>query len=105
MLRILLFSILIVFVARALAKIWRGLMEGLDGRSYADRTPARGAQMVRDPVCGTFVLPNRAVTLAAGGQTQYFCSARCRDEYRRDPRGSTSPERDGQGSSSSRGAA
>jgi uncharacterized protein len=102
--RIILFSILLIFVARALAKLWRGLMEGLDGRSYADRVPARGAQMVRDPVCGTFVLPQRAVMLETGRERQYFCSTRCRDAYGSDSRGSASPERGGQ-SSSSRGAA
>jgi YHS domain-containing protein len=125
MLRIILFSILIVFVARALAKIWRGLMEGLDGRSYADRAsgvPSRGAQMVRDPVCGTFVLPERAVAVDVRGQRRYFCSTRCRDAFRDDssmnlPGGSgrdthrsspgqgDGPERAGHSSSPSRGAA
>jgi uncharacterized protein len=82
MLRILLFAILIVFVARALAKVWRGLMEGLDGRSYTGRTPVRSARMVRDPVCGTFVLPDNALVLNSGNQQHYFCSTRCRDAFR-----------------------
>jgi YHS domain-containing protein len=102
MARILLFAILIVFVARALAKLWRGLMEGLDGRSYADRVPTRRAQMVRDPVCGTFVLPDAALVLENGRERQYFCSTQCRDQYRR---GSAGPERGTHGSSPSRGAA
>ena len=38
--------------------------------------------MERDPVCGTFVVPERAVTLAAGSRVLYFCSGACRDTYR-----------------------
>jgi hypothetical protein len=44
--------------------------------------PAQGIHMVRDPVCGTFVVPDRAVVLAEGSQRVYFCSASCRDTYR-----------------------
>jgi YHS domain-containing protein len=44
--------------------------------------PTRGVQMVRDPVCGTFVLPDHAVSIADGRGRVYFCSARCRDAYR-----------------------
>ncbi len=104
MLRILLFAILIVFVARALAKIWRGLMEGLDGRSYADPVPSRRAQMVRDPVCGTFVLPDRSLSVGTGADRRYFCSTRCRDEYHHDSRGTGSTERP-RGTGQSRGVA
>jgi YHS domain-containing protein len=105
MLRVLLFAVLIVFVARALAKIWRGVMEGLDGRSYADGAAVRATQMVRDPVCGTFVLPDRAVVLDARGQKLYFCSTRCRDDFRADPARhlTEGPER-GSRSAPSRGA-
>jgi YHS domain-containing protein len=38
--------------------------------------------MVRDPVCGTYVIPDRAVPLLDGSQRVYFCSATCRDKYR-----------------------
>jgi YHS domain-containing protein len=38
--------------------------------------------MQRDPVCGTFVVPERAVTLLVGQQQMYFCSISCRDKYR-----------------------
>jgi YHS domain-containing protein len=37
---------------------------------------------VRDPVCGTFILPGQAVTLADGSRRVYFCSTNCRDKYR-----------------------
>jgi YHS domain-containing protein len=37
--------------------------------------------MTKDPVCGTFVVPGKALSLSAGGDTHWFCSERCRDEY------------------------
>ena len=44
--------------------------------------PQRGVQMVRDPVCGTFVVPGRSVMLVEGAQRVHFCSDICRDQYR-----------------------
>jgi YHS domain-containing protein len=38
--------------------------------------------MERDPICGTYVLPNRAITLDDGSHRVFFCSAACRDKYR-----------------------
>ena len=35
----------------------------------------------KDPVCGTFVSPELAITLKSKGQTMHFCSQKCRDEY------------------------
>jgi len=40
-------------------------------------------ELKKDPVCGTFVSPELAVTLKSKGQTVHFCSAKCRDEYSR----------------------
>ena len=45
--------------------------------------PARGTAsvpLVRDPVCGTYVVRAKALTAGSGDQTQYFCSEKCRDE-------------------------
>jgi putative ABC transport system ATP-binding protein len=40
--------------------------------------------LVRDPVCGMLLEPDRAaVTLQAHGVTYYFCAAGCRDEFER----------------------
>jgi YHS domain-containing protein len=41
--------------------------------------------MARDPVCGTFVVPERAVTLSVGRDHIHFCSVNCRDKYRARP--------------------
>ena len=40
-------------------------------------------EMVRDPVCGTYVPRQGSLSLAAGAEEHFFCSAECRDEFRR----------------------
>ena len=94
MTRFVLLLILTIVVARVFWRVVDGVVEGLTGRpGSAGRpgstsrpgstgAPGRGVQMARDPVCGTFVVPDRAVTLTVGGQRLYFCSDRCCDKYR-----------------------
>ncbi len=81
MLRFVLIGILMTFIARAFWRVVDGIMEGLSGKSSPPRDQT-GMQMVRDPICGTFVLPDRALTLVDGPRTLFFCSTRCRDKYR-----------------------
>ena len=72
---------LIVVVAWAFWRVVDGIMVGLTGRG--PRAPQRGGvQMARDPICGTFVLPDQALALGDGSRRVFFCSARCRDKYR-----------------------
>ena len=85
MLRLALEFVLIVFVARAFWRLVDGMLDGITGKKSRPRVPERGVQMVRDPVCGTFVLPSRAITLTEAGRPVYFCSAGCRDRYNARP--------------------
>ena len=80
MFRIVLFVILSIFVARAFWRLVDGVIEGLSGRSPRSSIQS-GVQMVRDPVCGTYVVPNRAVAITDGRRQVFFCSAVCRDKY------------------------
>jgi YHS domain-containing protein len=82
MARFVLLLILSVVVARAFWRVVDGVVEGLGGRPGSTGVPDRGVQMVRDPVCGTFVVPDRAVTITVGRQRLYFCSDSCCDKYR-----------------------
>jgi YHS domain-containing protein len=88
MTRFILLLILFIVVARVFWRVVDGVVEGLTGRSGSTGgsgstgVPGRGVQMVRDPVCGTFVLPDRAVILTVGRQRLYFCSDSCCDKYR-----------------------
>ena len=83
MIRFVVYLALLILLSRALSRMWGGFMEGLTGEPRTRRrVPQRGVQMVRDPVCGTFVVPDRALMLSVGREQLYFCSAACRDKYR-----------------------
>ena len=80
MLRLVLFIALAIFVARAFWRLVDGIVAGARGEQTT-RVP-QGVHMVRDPVCGTFVIPDAAMSIADGRQRVYFCSTKCRDQYR-----------------------
>jgi len=86
----LLLLVLALVMARAVSRVIGGVIEGLSGRGVrrqGGKVPARGVQMVRDPVCGTYVIPDRAVAFSDGSGRVFFCSANCRDKYRARPSG------------------
>jgi hypothetical protein len=80
--RIVLFLILAVFVARAFWRILDGIIDGYSGRPPRSTVLSQGVQMARDPVCGTYVVPDRAVAMTDGRRQVFFCSPDCRDKYR-----------------------
>ena len=90
MLQDLLWLIVSAVVARAVWRVVDGVMAGLSGQQpprpaptgTSGGAPVRGVQMVRDPVCGTHVLPSRALVVSDGSQQVFFCSTACRDAYR-----------------------
>lgn len=45
--------------------------------------PPRAGELKKDPVCGTFVAPELAVTKKFNGEIVHFCSEKCLDEYAR----------------------
>jgi uncharacterized protein len=88
MLQDLLWLILSAVIVRAVWRLVDGVMAGVAGtprgaaRETRTEVPTQGVQMVRDPVCGTYVLPSRAIVVADGSRPVYFCSTTCRDKYR-----------------------
>jgi uncharacterized protein len=46
-------------------------------RAAAGRPRAIRDELVKDPVCGTYVVRSRAVTREVGGRTHHFCSREC----------------------------
>jgi YHS domain-containing protein len=80
MIKVILLLILIVLVARTFWRVIDGLIEGISGRGAAN--PAgRSTRLVRDPVCGTWVLPKDDLSLTTGRRQVFFCSAACRDHF------------------------
>ena len=67
----------------------RGILRSIfSGSAVASRpsgspsTVSPGGELKKDPVCGTYVSVDTAVTKRINGQTVHFCSAACRDKYR-----------------------
>jgi YHS domain-containing protein len=38
-------------------------------------------ELVKDPVCQTYIVRSRAVTVSQGGRARYFCSRRCAERF------------------------
>ena len=80
MTRFLLIVLAILLAVRALFRLLGGIVEG-PAPAPRSRGANRGELMVRDPVCGTFVVRARAVTSGRDDDVRYFCSEKCRREY------------------------
>ncbi len=79
--RVIIYLLLVLLVARALRQFFGGLAQGMRG----DRGPSprvdQGVRMVRDPICGTFVIPASALAVRDADGVHHFCSDRCRDAF------------------------
>jgi YHS domain-containing protein len=80
MFRILLWVVLLFVVVRL---AWRLLGGVLQGMGYQGGSGKQSVGLVRDPICGMFVVPSNALTSGSGSATRYFCSEKCRQEYAR----------------------
>jgi YHS domain-containing protein len=81
--RFLLIAALVLLIAHTFWRVIDGIIEGAGGTSRRKRSIKPSVKLVRDPVCGTFVTPNQELSLTARGETHYFCSEKCRREFRR----------------------
>jgi uncharacterized protein len=79
MVRLIIFLVLVYFVARAVWRLVYGIAEGL--RGPRDQQPPSAVPLARDPVCGTYVVPSRALTSGSGDDLRFFCSERCRQAW------------------------
>ena len=82
--RFVVFPLLVLWLIRNLL---RSLFGGTNSQVAANpvkRAPkvSPGGELKKDPVCGTYVSADTAVTRKVNGQTVHFCSPACRDKYR-----------------------
>ena len=82
MTRVILLAILFIVIARIFWRMFDSVIAGARTPDGARRPPASAVKLVRDPVCGTFVAPSAALSAEAGGATHYFCSEKCRSEFK-----------------------
>ena len=81
-LRTLLIALLIIFLLRFVMRLIRGVSAGMSAGSAEKATRRQTpVKMVADPVCGTYVIPGKALAATRGRDTQYFCSESCRDTW------------------------
>lgn len=86
--------LLLFLLIRALILLLRGVLRGAVPVAHPPsqpraRDPLSRGTLVQDPVCGTYVLQDRALSLRTrSGETAFFCSEGCRSAYmmRRRPR-------------------
>jgi YHS domain-containing protein len=69
---------LVVLVVRALWLLFSGVLDGYAGRRNLAQPTTK---LVRDPVCGMFIAPGRALAARHGDRTLYFCSEQCRSKW------------------------
>ncbi len=79
MVRLIIFLLLVFFIARAVWRLVHGIAEGM-GAPRNPQSPS-AVPLVRDPVCGTYVVPSRALTSGSGDELRFFCSERCRQAW------------------------
>ena len=80
--RAFLFFLLVIFLLRAVSRLLRGVVQGAtQGDAPRQRPQQAPVKMIADPVCGTYVVPGKALQLARGRETLYFCSDKCRDQW------------------------
>ena len=81
--RFLVWAVFLLLAGRALQRLFRSIAQGAASppRPTSPAPEKGGELMVRDPVCGTYVLPSRASSLRDKSGTHYFCSDTCRQAY------------------------
>jgi YHS domain-containing protein len=86
--RALLLFLFFLFVARAFWRLVEGVARGAMGEGAAPpqsrrRGPAAPAavKMTQCPVCGTYVVPEKAITGVSKGKVVHFCSDACRATF------------------------
>ena len=80
MLRIVLIGLLLIFIARLFWRVVDRIIEGTTGKQKPEIKS--GMKLMRDPVCGTHVVAGTSLSFTTSGSTYYFCSEKCRNEYR-----------------------
>lgn len=85
MARFILLLLLMVTIARTFWRFVDAVVRGASGTAppqggRRSNTPT-AVRMQQCPVCGTYVVPGKAISLVSGGTPLYFDSEKCRAEY------------------------
>lgn len=53
----------------------------MESKQKKNEEMAESGEMVKDPVCGTYVSTDSDIRVKEGGTVHYFCSYECRDAF------------------------
>ena len=76
--------VLFMVIARTFWRFVDAVVRGAVGPAPKDgrrSSPPAAVKMQQCPVCGTYVVPGKAISIVSGGQPIYFDSEKCRAEY------------------------
>jgi YHS domain-containing protein len=82
--RLILLFILILAAARFFWRFIEVVMRATMGPAPQGTRRGGAASPVKMqpcPVCGTYVVPGKAISAVSGGEPVYFCSDKCRAEF------------------------
>ncbi len=79
--RVILLFLLALLALRAVGRFMGGLSQSARGDAPRARAGDTPVKMAKDPVCGTFVVPGKALSATSGDGTVWFCSEQCRDAF------------------------
>jgi len=74
--------VLLFIVGRMVWRFMYAIFEGAGMLKEPQDRERKAVKLVRDPVCGVFVVPSQALTSGSGIATRYFCSEKCRQQWR-----------------------
>ena len=82
MLRFVALAVLALLVFLILRSSFYAFLRGLRGDSRSGATKrANLDELVKDPMCETYIPRRKAITRGNGPDVRYFCSATCADRY------------------------
>jgi hypothetical protein len=85
MARFLLLLALFVVIARVFWRFFDAMVRGASGPASRGGARHSGAapavKMSQCPVCGTYVVPGKAISLVSNGAAVYFDTEKCRVEF------------------------
>jgi hypothetical protein len=82
--RLILLGVLFVLIARTFWRFFDAVVTAAGGTRQPGARPGNmqtGVKMAPCPVCGTYVVPGKAITQGSGSGIVYFCSDKCRADY------------------------
>ena len=81
MAKLLVWLVLLFILGRMVWRFMHAVFEGAGMLKDDPRREPAAVKLVRDPVCGVFVVPGKALTSGSGTSMQYFCSEKCRQQW------------------------